>query len=58
MLRYVMVDKNCFVFNFILHTAYALDACALTIILPSVSFIDIIYCTIDIKATPASVQGL
>jgi hypothetical protein len=33
----------CFVFDFTLHTAYTLDACPLTSILPSLSFIDIFY---------------
>jgi hypothetical protein len=48
----------CFVFDFILHTAYNVDACALTSILPSLSLIDMIYCMTDTKATPASVQGV
>jgi hypothetical protein len=43
-----------FVFDFILHTAYTVDACALTSIMPSLSLIDTIYCTPDTKATPAS----
>jgi hypothetical protein len=47
----------CFVFNVILHTAYTVDAYALPSILPSLSLIDMIYCTADTKATPASVQG-
>jgi hypothetical protein len=45
-------------FVFILHNAYTVCACALTSILPSLSFIDIIYFTADTKATPASVQGV
>jgi hypothetical protein len=49
------VGKMCFVFDFILHIAYTVDACALTSILPSVSLIDMIYFTADTKATPASV---
>jgi hypothetical protein len=52
------VGKICFVFDFILHTAYAVDACALTSILPSLSWIDMTHCTADTKATPASVQGV
>jgi hypothetical protein len=52
------VGKICFVFDFILHTAYAVDACALTSILPSLSWIDKTHCTSDTKATPASVQGV
>jgi hypothetical protein len=48
----------CFVFDFILHTAYTVHACALTSILPSLPLIDITYFTPDIKATPASVQGV
>jgi hypothetical protein len=44
----------CFVFGFILHTAYTVDACALTSILPSLSLIDMTYCMADTKATPAS----
>jgi hypothetical protein len=47
----------CFVSDFILHTAYTVDACALTSILPSLSLIDMIQCTPYTKATPASVQG-
>jgi hypothetical protein len=42
--------------RFILHTAYTVDACALTSILPSLSLIDMTYCTADTKATPASVH--
>jgi hypothetical protein len=48
----------CFVFDFILHTAYTVEACALTSILSSLSLIDIIYRTPDTKAKPASVQGV
>jgi hypothetical protein len=48
----------CFVFDFILHSAYTLDACAVSSILPSVSLIDMIYCTPDTKATQVSVQGV
>jgi hypothetical protein len=50
--------KICFVFDFILHTAYTVDACAVIGILPTLSLIDMIYCTADTKATPASVQGV
>jgi hypothetical protein len=39
-------------------TAYTVDACAFTSILQSLSLIDMIYCTPDTKATPASVQGV
>jgi hypothetical protein len=52
------VGKICFVFDFILHTAYTVDACALTSILHSLSLIDMMYCTADTKETPASVQGV
>jgi hypothetical protein len=45
-----------FVFDFILHIAYTVDACALTRILLSLSLIDTIYYTTETKATPASVQ--
>jgi len=38
--------------------AYTVDACALTRILFSPSLIDMIYFAADIKATPASVQGV
>jgi hypothetical protein len=37
------VGKICFVFDFIFHTTYTVDACALTSILPSLSLIDILY---------------
>jgi hypothetical protein len=52
------VGKYCFVFDFILHTSYAVDACALTIIMPSVSLMDMMCFTAQRKATPASVQGV
>jgi hypothetical protein len=48
----------CLVFGFILHIAYAVDACALASIPPSLSLIDMIHCTADTKATPASVFRL
>jgi hypothetical protein len=51
------VGKICLVFDFVLHTAYIVDAFALTSILPSLSLICMIYFTNDTKATPASVQG-
>jgi hypothetical protein len=44
----------CLVFDFILHTAYSVDACALTSILPSLYLIDMTYFTEVTKATPAS----
>jgi hypothetical protein len=46
-----------FIFDFILHIAYTVDACAFTSILLSLSLIGIYY-TGDTKATPASVQGV
>jgi len=52
------VGKICFVFDFILHTTYTVDACALTSILTSLSLTEMLYCTADTKATPASVQGV
>jgi hypothetical protein len=52
------VGKMCFVHESILHTAYIVDACALTSILPSLPLIVMTYCTPDIKATPASVLGV
>jgi hypothetical protein len=52
------LDRIYLVFDFILHTAYTVDACALTSILPSLSLIDMIYCKPDRKATPAPVQGV
>jgi hypothetical protein len=45
-------------FDYILHTAYTADACALTSVLPSVSLTDMMYFTADTKPTPASVQGV
>jgi hypothetical protein len=39
------VSKICFVFDFILRIAYNVNACAFTSILPSLSLIDMIYCT-------------
>jgi hypothetical protein len=52
------VGKICFVFNFILHIAYTVDAFALPGILPSLSLIGTTYCTANTKATQASVQGV
>jgi hypothetical protein len=52
------VGKYCFVLDFILQTSYAVDACPLTSMLPSVSLIDMMYFTAQRKATPASVQGV
>jgi hypothetical protein len=52
------VVKTCFVFHFIIHTAYTVDSCALTSILPSLSLIHMIYFRSDTKATPVSVQGV
>jgi hypothetical protein len=64
MLCYVMlcyvgstVADICFVFGFILHTGYTVDACALTSIFPSLSLTDLIHFAADTKPTPASVQG-
>jgi hypothetical protein len=39
------VGKFSFFFDFILHIAYSVLACALTSILPSLSLIDVTYCT-------------
>jgi hypothetical protein len=47
-----------FIYDFIFHTAYTVDACAFISILPSLSLINMIYCTADTIATPASVQGI
>jgi hypothetical protein len=41
-------------FHFRLYSS--VDACAFIRILPTLSLIDIIYCTADTKATPASLQ--
>jgi hypothetical protein len=54
----IRVGKICFVFDFILHTAYNVDAFAITSILPSLSLIDMTYRWPDTKATPATVQGV
>jgi hypothetical protein len=45
-------------FSILFFTLYTVDACALTIILPLLSLIDMIYCTAYAKVTPASVQGV
>jgi hypothetical protein len=45
-----------FLSDFILHTAYTVDACAHTRMLSPLSFTDVIYCTADTKATAASVS--
>jgi hypothetical protein len=47
-----------FVFDFIIHIAYTVDACALTSILLSLSLIDMIYYRPETKATPASILSL
>jgi hypothetical protein len=52
------VGKIFLVFDFIIHTAYTVGACALTSILPSLSLMGMLYSTADTKATPASVQGV
>jgi hypothetical protein len=52
------VGKICFVFDLILHIACTVDSCALTSILPSLPLIDMIYCSPDTTATPASVEGV
>jgi hypothetical protein len=46
------------VFDFILHTAYIVDPCAITSILPSLSLIDMIYYTAESKAMLASIRGI
>jgi len=53
-----VVGKISLVLDFIFHTAYTVDARALTSIVPSLSLTDMIYCTADTKATPTSVQGV
>jgi len=45
-------------FYFIHHTAYTIDTCTLTSILPSLSLMDMIYCTMDTKAMLPLVQGV
>jgi hypothetical protein len=52
------VGKICFVSEFILHTTYTEDACALTSILHTRYLIDMIYFSADTKTTPVSVQGV
>jgi hypothetical protein len=52
------VGYICFVFHFILHTEYTLDACAFTSILPSLSLINILYFTAVTKVTFASVHAV
>jgi hypothetical protein len=44
--------------DYCMKTAYIVDACALTSLLPSLSLIDMTYCKADTKATPESVQGV
>jgi len=51
----VEAQSAIFVSFFIIHTAYTVDACAFTSILPPVTLTDMIYCTERIKATPASI---
>jgi hypothetical protein len=48
------VGKICFVFDFILHTAYTVDAYALNQHAAFTVF-DVIYFTADTKSTPASI---
>jgi hypothetical protein len=51
------VGKISSILDYILHTAYIVNACARTRMLPSLTLIDMIYFPTDTKATPASVQG-
>jgi hypothetical protein len=53
-----VLSVKCFVFDFILHTTYTVDACALTSIEPSLSVIGMTYFTADTKATSASIFRL
>jgi hypothetical protein len=53
-----MEEESVRFLSFYSHTAYSVDACALTSVLPSLPLIDSIYCMAYIKATPASVQGV
>jgi hypothetical protein len=57
-MEFERIGNICFVFDFILHTAYTVHAWALTSILPSLSLIDMMCWTADKKATPASVEGV
>jgi len=41
------VSKICFILDFILHTAYSIDICVFSSILPSLSLIDTLYCMAD-----------
>jgi len=54
---YVLITIKLYSY-FILPTAYTVDASVRTSTLPSLSLIDMTYCTLDTKATPASVQGV
>jgi hypothetical protein len=58
MLGQVRLEVQPVRFFLFLHTAYTIDGSTLTNILPSLSFIRMIYCTAGTKATPASVHGL
>jgi hypothetical protein len=52
------VGKICFIFEFVFHTAYSVDACALTSTLRSLSLIDMICCAPGTKATLVSIFRL
>jgi hypothetical protein len=44
--------------DFILHYVDVLHACAVAMIRPSHTLIDMTYCRAETKSTPASVQGV
>jgi hypothetical protein len=52
------VGKIWFVIDYILHTAYTIDACALTSYVPSLPLIDMVDFTADTKATLVSIRGV
>jgi hypothetical protein len=51
------VGETYFVLDFILHTTYTVDACALTSILPPLFLLDKVHFTAGTEATPESVLG-
>jgi len=52
------VGKICFVLDFILHSAYTVDARALSSTLPSLSLKDMIFFTADSKSMAETVRGI
>jgi hypothetical protein len=56
--REVLLVACVSVWDIIIHIVHVKDSCALASTFPSLSMINMIYCSPETKATPASVQGV